>query len=545
MKPPRRADLLAATLILFVATIIVTWPLGRHAATHATGHWDSFFGSWRLAWIADAVRSSELSLFDAPIFYPQARALALSDAVLLPGVVFAPLRYAGVTPTVVYNLALAAGFVTSGVAMFLLVRSLTGRADAGLVSAMIYALAPYRLDHVDHLEMQMAAWMPCALWLWHRAADGGAARPAAAAVASVVLQWLSCIYYGLLFAPFLGVMIAADWLGIAAKRRRHVLAGLVVAAVAGLVVIALYSMPYLANRETTGDRDAADVAAYSATLSSYLGVPPHNALYGSWLSPFGSAELRLFPGGVALLLALVGLAVGPWNRRRWGYLAAGMLAIDLSLGANGLLFPLLREWVLPYRGLRAPGRAGVMVLLVVAVLAGSGVSFIASRLSSAPWRRLVVAGLALLLVVEYRTPPDLWEAPPPTDAVALGFTRGAIVAEMPLATPERLDLSVDASYMIDRIGSWPSMINGYSGFYPPEYRVIADRTRAFPDERAIRELARIGVTVVAVHERWYAERYRGIIAELSSRTDVERVGEYGEAPRRVAVFQVVGLTPSQ
>ena len=135
MKPPRRADLLAATLILFVATIIVTWPLGRHAATHATGHWDSFFGSWRLAWIADAVRSRELSLFDAPIFYPQARALALSDAVLLPGVVFAPLRYAGMTPTVVYNLALTAGFVTSGVAMFLLVRSLTGRADAGLVSA--------------------------------------------------------------------------------------------------------------------------------------------------------------------------------------------------------------------------------------------------------------------------------------------------------------------------------------------------------------------------------------------------------------------------
>ena len=110
---------------------------------------------------------------------------------------------------------------------------------------------------------------------------------------------------------------------------------------------------------------------------------------------------------------------------------------------------------------------------------------------------------------------------------------------MPMAPPERLDLSVDASYMIDRIGSWPSLVNGYSGFYPSDYRVAADRTRAFPDERSIRELARIGVSVVAVHERWYAERYRGIVAELNSRTDVERVGEYGEAGRRVAVFQVM------
>ena len=207
----------------------------------------------------------------------------------------------------------------------------------------------------------MAAGMPCALWLWHRAADAGAARSAAAAVGSLVLQWLSCIYYGLLFAPFLGVMIAADWLGIPADRRRRVFAGLAVAALAGVVVIALYSMPYLANRDSTGDRDAADVTAYSATLSSYLGVSPHNALYGGWLSRFGGAESRLFPGFAAAALAVVGLVAGPWNRRRWGYLAAGVLAFDLSLGANGILFPLLREWVLPYRGLRAPGRAGVMV----------------------------------------------------------------------------------------------------------------------------------------------------------------------------------------
>ncbi len=122
-------------------------------------------------------------------------------------------------------------------------------------------------------------------------------------------------------------------------------------------MIALYSLPYLANREQTGDREAMDVATYSATAASYIGVGRHNLLYGRWLAAFGGAESRLFPGVVAVVLAGIGLVGGPWNLRRWAYLAAGVLAVDLSLGTNGVVFPLLREWVLPYRGLRAPGRA--------------------------------------------------------------------------------------------------------------------------------------------------------------------------------------------
>lgn len=539
MSRARAAELAAATLVLTAATLVVTWPLASHFTTHSSGHWDSFFGIWRLAWIADAVRAPDLRLFEAPIFHPQTRALALSDAVLLPGLAAAPLRYAGVAPLVVYNLVLVAGFVTNGLAMFVLVRSLTGRAEAAMVSAMIYALAPYRLDHLDHLEMQLSAWMPLALWAWHRAVDRGSAAAAAAAAGGVALQWLSCIYYGLLFAPFLAATIAVEGLGRARARYRRITAGFAAALLAGLIVVALYSLPYLASRETTGDRDAADVMIYSATASSYLGVSSRNALYGPWLSRFGAAEACLFPGLVATVLAVCGVFAGPWNRRRWAYLAAGALAVDLSLGANGVLFPVLREWVLPYRGLRAPGRAGVMALLVVAVLAGCGMSAICTRLASATRAALLAAVLCGVMLAEYRSPPHLWEAPPPTVEPGLGFARGVVVAELPIAPPDRFDLSVDASYMIDRIGAWPSLVNGHSGYYPQHYRILADQTRDFPDGRAVRALARMGVQVLAVHERWYQGRFSGIVADLDRRTDVERVGAYGEAGKRVAVFQVI------
>lgn len=529
----------AAALVVLAAVVIVTWPLFLTPAAHVSGHWDSFFGIWRLAWIADAIRSGDLQLFNAPIFYPHPRTLAFSDAVLLPGLAFAPLRYVGLSPTLVYNVALMAGFVTSGVAMFMLVRSLVGRADAAAVAAVIYAAAPYRLDHLDHFEMQMAAGMPLVLWMWHRAIDRESARLAAVAVGGAVLQWLSCIYYGLLFAPVFAVMVAIELAGVVKAQRTRILDTLAASAVAGAIVIGAYSIPYVSNRGSTGDRDAEAVARYSATPESYLAVPPRNMLYGPWLSRFGDAETRLFPGAMALVLAVAGLAAGPWNRRRWAYVAGGLVAVDLSFGTNGFLFSVLRDWAVPYRGLRAPARAAIMALLVISVFAGSGAARLLARFPSRRAATMATAVIVLLLLVEYRTPADLWEAPSQTGRPELGVVRTAVVAEMPMAPPDRLDRSVDAYYMVTRVGEWPMLVNGYSGFYPADHLTFLDRTRQFPDERSIREMARVGVTVVAVHERWYGPRFPEIIAALDLRTDVEKIGEYNDRERPVALYQIL------
>jgi hypothetical protein len=538
------SELAIAGFVVLAATLVVTWPLGLHVTDRLTGSWDAFFGAWRLAWIADAVKSPDLHLFNAPIFYPEPRALAYSDAILLPGLLFAPLRYLGVAAPLTYNLALFAAFVSSGVALFVLVRSMGVRTDAALVGAIIFALSPYRLDHLDHFEMQMAVWMPIALWLWHRAADRGSIADGAGAVAAVALQWLSCIYYGILFAPVFAVAIANEWITIPRGRKLRVVAAMAAAAAAGLLAIWWYSQPYLANREQTGDRLAEDVVRYSATLSSYFTVHPHNVVYGKIPLLDGLYETRIFPGLIALVLTGLGVIAGPWNRRRWTYVLMGIVAFDLSLGTNGLLFPLLREYAVPYRGLRAPARAGVIVVLVISVLASFGAGGLFDRVRGKGARLGLAAAVILLLLVEYRTPPDLWELPTTPDVPHLGLARGSVVLEMPIATSERFDRSVDAFYMLNRVGAWPSLVNGYSGYYPQAYITMTERTRLFPDTRAIREIARIGVTVLVIHERWYGTaRYKEILAALDARSDVEPVGKYVEDGSGVAVYHVKPLVP--
>lgn len=517
----------------------VVWPLPLHLADRVSGHWDSFFGVWRQAWIADAVGTPGLKLFNAPIFHPHELTLAFSDALLLPSIVAAPLRYAGMQPVLAFNLTLATAFVTSGLAVFALARTLTGSVEAALVSATIYMLAPYRLDHLDHLEMQTAAFMPIGLWLWHRAVDRQSAAAGAGALGMAVAQWFSGLYYGMLFAPYALSVAVIEWVQVTRSRRSRMLYAILLTGVAGAVAVAAFSRPYLASRAETGDRAPSVVAQYSATPLSYLAVHPHNAIYGKVLSRFGDAETRLFPGALALVLAGVGMALTPWTRRKWAYAGAGVIAFDLSLGTNGLLLPLLRELVIPYRGLRAPARAGILVLLTLSVFAGWGTTVALSRMRTGRTRGIALLLILVALIVEYRTPPDLWDAPASGEAEHMGLTRGAVAIELPVALPERLDRSVDAWYMVARIGAWPALVNGYSGYYPPDYLTLADRIRAFPDDRALKEIARVGVTVMAVHERWYGPQFREIVGALDRRGDVERVGEYREGKDAVVVYRIV------
>ncbi len=165
--------LLTAVALLTVLTVIIPWPVALHLGTQVPGHDDPLFSIWRLAWVAHALPHDPRDLFDANIFYPHLRTLAYSDAMLFEGIVAAPLLWLGLNRVLVYNLMFLAGIVSSGAGMFVLVRYLTGDIGAALVSSVIFTLAPYRIEHFIHLELQWTVWMPLALWAVHRTFDEG------------------------------------------------------------------------------------------------------------------------------------------------------------------------------------------------------------------------------------------------------------------------------------------------------------------------------------------------------------------------------------
>ncbi len=382
---------------LFLAlTALMTWQqLASPYAVGDTG--DPLFSIWRLSWVAHQLPRDPLRLFDANIFYPELRTLAYSDAMLATALLAAPLLWLGVHQILVYNIVLLVSFAASGVAMYALARELTGDRAAAFVAGVAFAFYPFRFEHYSHLELQMTFWMPLALLMMHRTMRTGRARDGAVTGLLAALQTLSSLYCGL----FLLVVMGVVWLATGGLRPggRRLVPWLVAAAVLVVLVLPI-AVPYLENRGQLGERPDWEARIYSATPRSYVVAHVRSRFYGGLLDGPRMPEASLFPGIAVVALALAG-AWPRLTRSRAAYALAALVAFDGSLGLNGIVFPTLRDALLPFRGLRVPARFSILVGLSLSVLAGYGVQ----RLRQSSWLKggrlgtvLPVACAAVLLV---------------------------------------------------------------------------------------------------------------------------------------------------
>ena len=494
--------------VFALLTLVMTWPQARVISTEAAQHQDVYFNMWRLEWFAHALATQPSRLFDANVFHPEPDALALSDAMVVEGVVAAPLIWAGVPRVLVHNLLLLAAIALSGAAMFALARYLTGSRAAAALAGIVFAFAPYRFEHIMHMELQWTMWMPLAFLALHRLYDTGRMTYGMALGACLALQMLSSIYYGI----FLAALITTGALLLIARDRhvsiRTLAAPLAAGAVIAMVVTAAYARPYERVHARTGDRPAAEVDRFSAGPASYLAATPNNWLYGrdeARAPRSAGPERRLFPGTVALVLAAAGLLLVTPSRRQIVYLLLLAAAFEASLGFSGYSYSFLYRHVPVFRSLRALARLGAFVLMFTAILAAYGY-----RLVVASWspraRRAAFAVVALALLVEYKVTLTL--APYPNDAPALYRVlaqqpRG-VVLELPAPRADALP-GDDARYAYMSTFHWFPLANGYSGVYPPSYLARLDRLRDFPGDTSLRQIHSDAVTYLVVHQSTYSE----------------------------------------
>ena len=196
--------------LIALLTVLMTWPQARVIRTEATPHQDVYFNMWRVEWFAHALATDPSHLFDANIFYPEPDTFALSDAMVVEGMAAAPFVWMGVRAVLLHNLLLLGAIALSGAAMFALARYLTGSRAAGIVAGIVFAFAPYRFEHIMHMEMQWTMWMPLAFLALHRLYDTGRMKYGLALGGCLALQLLSSIYYGI-FLAVLVVGFIYEW----------------------------------------------------------------------------------------------------------------------------------------------------------------------------------------------------------------------------------------------------------------------------------------------------------------------------------------------
>jgi hypothetical protein len=408
---------------------------------------------------------------------------------------------------------------------------------ASTVAGSIFAFQPYRFAHYPQLELLWTCWMPLACLYLHRVINNGRLHDGVLLGIAVSLQIYSCLYYGVFLVLLLGIVAAGLW-AVAPNRRASLIA---VAAGASIVALlcAPYALPYLDTRPVVGTRTVEEVRDWSPGPSNYLAVNTDNRIYPWRARRAGHIEGVLFPGAVAVGLAALAL-VRP-SRLVLAYLAAIVIGFDMSLGTNGVLFPLCRALLPPFESLRAPGRAFVIVSTALCVLAGLG----ASRLATWCGRRgptLVIALVCLAALESLSIPLTLGNVPPVARAYAwLAQQPATRIVEWPVPTPTGLGYTRDAEYMFFSTRHWHRLVNGYSGFFPPSYVTFLNVMRRFPDPSSLDYLRQTRVRYVVLHSAPAEERYRELVARLRNHADVEFVFQDRTTAEEISVFRLRGV----
>jgi hypothetical protein len=540
-----RATLRALGAILFAAglAVFVTWPQALHMGSSIFRHHDPYFSIWRISWIARALITQPLHLFDANIFYPAKGTLAFSDATLLEGLLATPFLWMHVSPVLVYNVLFFAGFVGSGVAMYVLARHLTGATGPALVAATVFTMAPYRIEHVMHLELQWAMFVPFTFWALHRAIDDRSWSFGMLAGLGFWLQLLSCVYYGVFLAILL-VAFVPLLLILSGRRAIGALPGLAAGAVVAIGLSFPYLWPYVTASRTLGGRDLIEIARYSAHPTNYLSATSLSFLWGWTSDRWGDRELRLYPGIVAIILALFSVSHRSW---RWTilYAAIALLAIDLSFGINGSAYRWLSDHVSALRGFRSASRFAMLAMCAVAMLSALGTQAIVERglLTS---RSVAVIPIALaLLIVDYANRPmplsreDLGTA----DLYKVIRSGGpGVIMELPVATPDKLP-GWDVTYAFWSISHWHPLVNGYSGYHPADYLNTLMAMRTFPDNASIARLQAHDVRYVVLHRAYYETAfYTQLLLKIAVRPELKPWGTYKDPVGTADVFLLEPLS---
>ncbi|HUQ19607.1 MAG TPA: hypothetical protein VM099_08335 [Gemmatimonadaceae bacterium] len=490
---------------------------------------DTFLNAGILEWGYRALLSPKLRLFDWPAGFPLSNSLATTENLIGWQVLYTPLRTAGVSIAVAYNILLLTSLVLSAIGAALLARRFVGSKSAGAVAGLVFGFAPFHLEHLLHLQTMAVCWAPFAILFLDRYLE--LRRPADAVGLAVMflMSSLCSIYFGVFLAIVLPLYVILCWIFKRYPFDSRSLLGLVAT---GAVSVA-FLMPVIShyiefNRNVGYHHTAQALANFSMEAAAIFRMPDWMASW-SWTRLARVSDYRstlsfsaAFPGIVALGLAIFGAIRGIRDSR---YRRATLVLLTLAILCYLLaLGPILRPinlnelrgaswlpmpgklWLL-IPGLRWPMRIFFFALLAFSILCGFGLSFLRQNVSARSQRALVFLAVALITVESW---PRLWLsqesviAPDPmslSDAypvLAKEQDRGGVI-ELPVSDQSGWRTPYLTRYTYASSAHLRRVVAIHGSVTPPLTHTLLKAAIAAPDTTAMHYLASRGVTRLVIH----------------------------------------------
>jgi hypothetical protein len=545
-----RFEIALVALAGLLLAILTSWPLVAHMSSRISPDLgDPVRTAWEIAWVGHAMLHDPLHLFDSNAFYPHPLSLAFSDSLLGYG----PAAFFGsgtVAALVRYNLLFLWAWSLCFVGAYLLARELGLGKLGGAAAGVAFAYAPYRVTEAGHLHVISSGGFVLAMFLLLRGYRRDSRKLVLAgwlvSAWQVSLGFTLGLQYCYLLLVLAALVLAHWWFGRLtpgpAWRRdgargplipRHLLVvTLIGVAVLGAVTV-YQARPYLkvAAEYPTAKRTLTEVETYSAGPAAFVAASSENRVWGG-ITAGARADVSsknesvFFPGGLILLLALIGLAVGgaggesgggggsPFTRRvrlglLCGVVVCSVLALGFGITGAGYPYRLLYDYAPGWDGVRVPGRVFTLATLFYALLAGAGLQVLVARIPA--W----LAGARARAAKSSLTGRSLTAAPAVIGVVALVGLLGEgaghlghpvvpqpVKAEIGLPGPI-MDLPTDGA--LDRIWQYFStdgfyeIPTGNSTFDMPDVDDLRGGMNGFPDRASVEKLRYYGIRTVVLH----------------------------------------------
>ncbi len=596
-------ELLVVVLAGILLAILTSWPLVLHLPSRiAPDLGDPVRTAWEIAWVGHAMLHHPLHLFNANVFYPHPLSLAFSDSLLGYG----PAAFFGsgtVAALVRYNLLFLFAWSLCFVGAYLLGRELGLGRLGGAAAGAAFAYAPYRVTEAGHLHVISSGGLPLALFLlvrgYRRGSRGLVLAGWLVSAWQVSLGFTLGLQYCYLLAVLALLVLLAWWRrrlrpgpawgaqtgnavsqggtsasaaepAQAAARgpdlprgplipRRLLTVTCIGIAILGVVAI-FQARPYLqvAHDYPTAKRTLKEVKTYSSGPAALLAASSENRAWGTVTAGMranvhSKNESVFFPGGLILLLAVIGLAgVGrsAYTRRlrlglAIGILTCSILALGLGLTGAGYPYRLLYDFAPGWDGVRVPGRLFTLGTLFYALLAGAGAQLLVRRTGAWGERRQLrglgaLLGGALLIGLVGEGAGHLAHPVVPQPARA----------EVGLPGP-LLDLPTDGA--ADRLWQYFST-NGFydipvgnSTFDIPAVDDLRGGMSGFPDRASVEKLRYYGIRTVVLH--LHMPRLPGIVGYAIAEPPnvavaaAKPIAGLGVTRRRVGALVIYAIGP--
>ena len=529
-----RAELLWVILAGVLLAVLTSWPLVLHMRSRiAPDLGDPVRTAWQIAWVGHAMLHSPLHIFDSNAFYPHPFSLAFSDSLLGYG----PVAFFGhgtVATLVRYNLLFLWIWSLCFVGAYLLARELGLRWIGAAATAAAFAYADYRVTEAGHFQVISSGGLALGMFLllrgYRRGSRGLVLAGWLVSAWQVSLGFTLGLQYSYLLVV-LGLLVLAYWWfgrltpGPAWKSpeqdggssrgplipRRLLAVTIIGIAVLGTVTV-YQARPYLrvAAEYPTAKRTIKEVKNYSAGPAAWFAASSENRVWGSVTSGMRAKvhsknESVFFPGGLVLVLALIGLIAGSVYTRRLrlglaiGIVTCSILALGFGLTGAGYPYRLLFDYAPGWDGVRVPGRIFTLATLFYALLAGAGAQLLAGFADTWGKRHSLralpgIVGVVLVIGLVGEGAGHLGHPVVPQPAQA----------EIGLPGP-LLDLPTDGA--LDRVWQYFSTDGFYkipvgeSTFDIPAVDDLRGGMNGFPDQASIEKLRYYGIKTVVLHTK--------------------------------------------